>query len=160
MVNYYIAATVPQVSAVTPSVPNVLQEGDIAILQINSATPDRLAFITFVELNPGTVINFTDNGFISATTVRTGEGFLTYTAPATIPAGTVISWVNGMTIAGTGWNSNNPSNFALAGGDQLFVYQGAWGTNQTLVYGVSLSPWITSGSGSSTTSRSEERRVG
>lgn len=152
MVNYYIAATVPQVSAVTPSGPNVLQAGDIAILQINSATLDRLAFITFVELNPGTVINFTDNGFTSATAVRTGEGFLTYTAPATIPAGTVISWNNGMAIAGTGWNSNNPSNFALAGGDQLFVYQGTWGTNQTLVYGVSLSPWITSGSGSSTTS--------
>lgn len=152
MVNYYLEPTVPQASVATPSGPTVLQAGDIAILQVNTSTPDRLAFITYVELNPETVINFTDNGFTSATAVRTGEGFLTYTAPTTIPAGTVISWNNGMTIAGTGWNSNNPSNFALGGGDQIFAYQGTWGTDQTLICGTSLSQWITTGSGSSSTS--------
>ncbi len=144
----------PTANATTsaPLLPTVLQAGDIAILQINSTNPDRFAFITFVDLNPNTVINFTDNGFSSSSTVRTGEGFLTYTTPTIITAGTVITWNNGMTISGTGWSSNNPSNFALASPDQLFAYQGNWDNNQTLIYGVSTTPWITTGTATSNNS--------
>ena len=70
------------------------------------------------------VINFTDNGFASTTTGRTGEGFLTYTAPNAVNAGTVLTWTNGMTITGTGWSSNNPTSFAFNGsGDQLIIFQ-------------------------------------
>lgn len=151
-INYKIDGTVPQATATTAAPPTVLNPGDIAILQVNSSTTDRIAFVTFVDLNPATVINFTDNGFTSATTVRTGEGFLTYTAPAFVPAGTVVSWYNGMNITGTGWSSATPSNFALTDGDQLFAYQGTWTSSPTLIYGVNLNAWITTGGGSTTTS--------
>ncbi len=150
-INYRTAETVPQANATTTAGPTILQPGDIAILQLNSTNPDRIAFVTFVDLNPGTVINFTDNGFTSPTSVRTGEGFLTYTAPTTILAGSAISWFNGMTIAGTGWSSGSPSNFALANPDQLFAYQGEW-SSPSLIYGVSTSPWLTEGSATSNTS--------
>lgn len=150
-INYRTAETVPQATATTTAAPTILQSGDIAILQLNSTNPDRIAFVTFVDLNPGTVINFTDNGFTSPTSVRTGEGFLTYTAPTTILAGTVISWYNGMTVIGTGWSSGSPTNFALANPDQLFAYQGEW-SSPSLIYGVSTSPWLTEGSATSNTS--------
>lgn len=150
-INYRTAETVPQANATTTAAPSILQPGDIAILQLNSTNPDRIAFVTFADLTPGTVINFTDNGFTSATAVRTGEGFLTYTALTTISAGTVISWNNGMTVAGTGWSSGSPSNFALANPDQLFAYQGEW-SSPSLIYGVSTSPWLTEGIATSNTS--------
>ena len=134
--------------------PSVLEPGDIAIIEFNSTNPDKFSFLTFVDLSPNTVINFTDNGYNDNTTVRNGEGFLTFTAPTLISAGTVVSWYNGMTISGTGWGSNSPANFALALGDQLFAYQGTWGSGHTLIYGLNSgnSGWIISGTASSNTS--------
>jgi endonuclease I len=146
---------VPTASGTTTTGLSFLQPGDIAIVEFGSTDPDKVSFITFKQLNAGTVINFTDNGFTSSSAVRTGEGFLVYTAPTVIPAGTVVSWYSGMNIAGTGWNSATPSGFALAtAGDQLFAYQGTWGTNQTLICGLNAgnSGWITSGAASSNTS--------
>lgn len=150
-IDYKVDGTVPQATAATYKAPTVLQSGDIAILQVNTSTTDRFSFVTFVDLNPGTVINFTDNGFTSATTVRTGEGSLIYTAPAFVPAGTVVSWYDGMAITGTGWSAKI-LNFTLTDGDQLFAYQGTWDNSQTLIYGINLDAWITTGVGSTTTS--------
>jgi hypothetical protein len=39
-----------------------LQPGDIAIIGFNFKNPDEFSFITFVDLNPGTIIYFTDSG--------------------------------------------------------------------------------------------------
>jgi endonuclease I len=148
IIDYKTGEPVPTASDTTVA----LQPGDIAIIEANSSDPDRLSFITFKQLNSGTVITFTDNGFTDPTTVRTGEGFLIYTAPAVVPAGTVVSYYNGMTITGTGWNSANPSNFQLAtAGDQVFAYQGVWGAGQTLLFGVNFGNggWLISGAASS-----------
>ena len=60
-----------------------------------------------------------------------------------------------MPIAGTGWNSNNPGNFSFnESGDQLFAYQGTWGTNQSLLCGLNAGNggWINTGTALSTTS--------
>ncbi|MEI7527224.1 MAG: hypothetical protein WCJ95_22940, partial [Mariniphaga sp.] len=67
----------------------------------------------------------------------------------------VISWYHGMSVTASGWNSATPSGFQIAtSGDQVFAYQGTWGTNQTLLYGVQVgnSDWLTSGTASSNTS--------
>lgn len=149
-IDYKIGEPVPAAYDTTTNGVNILQAGDIAIVEYGSVNPDKLSFITFKQLSAGTVINFTDKGYASPTTVgTTSEGLLSYTAPTVIPPGTVISWQNGMDISGTGWDSNNPGNFAFnASGDQLFVYQGTWGTDQTLLCGLNAgnAGWITSGS--------------
>ena len=57
-------------------------QGDFAILGINSANPDSFRFTNLKAMDASDVINFTDNGFTAGATGRTGEGFLTFTAPA------------------------------------------------------------------------------
>ncbi len=154
-IDYLTSPTVPSASASTTSGVNQLQAGDIAIIEYGSVNPDKVSFVTFKQLTAGTVITFTDNGFTSPTTVRTGEGFLVYTAPGIIPAGTVVTWYNGMNVSGTGWNLASPSNFAFnETGDQLFAFQGTWGTGQVLLCGMNAgnSGWLTSGGALATTS--------
>jgi len=155
LIDYKTSEPIPAAYDTTAAGISVVQIGEIAIVEYGSVNPDKLSFITFKQLDAGTVINFTDNGFASPTTVRVNEGFLVYTAPTIIPAGTVVSWYNGMNITGTGWSSSTPTNFAFAEtGDQLFAYQGTWGTNQSLICGINAgnSGWITSGTASSNTS--------
>lgn len=155
LIDYKTDGAVPTTSISTTEGASVLQVGDIAIIQYQTTNPDGFNFINFTQLAAGTVISFTDNGFTSPTTTRSGEGFLTYTAPAVIPAGTVISWVNGMDINGTGFSSNSPSNFALAtNGDQLIAYQGNWNSNPSVVFGINFgnAGWLSSGEASANTS--------
>jgi hypothetical protein len=150
-IDYKTGEPVPSASLATAAGTSVLQAGDIAIIEFQSTDPDKFSFITFKQLNAGTQINFTDNGFLSPTAVRTGEGYLFYTAPAIIPAGTVVSWTG---TAGNGWGTAS-GNFDFAtGGDQLFAYQGTWGTNQSLICGLNAgnSGWINSGIASSNNS--------
>ena len=130
-----------------------LAQGDAAIVAINSANPDTFAFVFLKEVAAGTAVNFTDNGFTAGTTGRTGEGFLTYTVPAGgHTAGTVLTWTNGMTISGTGWSSNNPSNFAFNGsGDQLYIFQGTTG-NWASQSGITLIDGVNYGTALSATS--------
>jgi len=154
-IDYKVSEPVPTASDTTTSGISALQAGDIAIIEYGSVNPDKFSFITFRQLSAGTVINFTDNGFTSPTSVRTGEGFLTYTAPAVIPAGSVISWEYGMNIQGSGWDTGTPAGFAFnVTGDQLFAYQGTWGTDQALLCGVNAgnAGWITSGTPDATSS--------
>ncbi|MCX6269266.1 MAG: endonuclease [Bacteroidetes bacterium] len=147
-IDYKTSEPVPAANDTTTSGISVLQAGDIAIIEYASVNPDKLSFITFKQLNAGTVINFTDNSFISPTTVRTGEGVLTYIAQTVIPAGTVVSWYSGIVITGTEWSFSTSTTFSFAeSGDQLFAYQGTWGTNQSLICGLNAgnSGWITTG---------------
>ncbi len=57
--------------------PTTLAPGDIAPLGVNSATTDKFSLILLKPIGAGTVINFTDNGFATATSGGTTEGFLT-----------------------------------------------------------------------------------
>jgi len=106
-----------------------LAAGDVAVLAVNSANPDKFSFVFLKDVSANTVVNFTDNGFTAATTGRTGEGFLTYTVPeGGHLAGTVLTWSNGQVITGTGWSSAAPTNFSFNGsGDQLFCFSGTYG---------------------------------
>jgi len=82
--------------------------GDLAIVGYNSST-DSFSFVLFRDIDAGTVINFTDNGWETGVGLRSGEGTVTYTAPSAIPAGTVI------TLSGLDFDAT---------GDQIIAYQG------------------------------------
>jgi predicted extracellular nuclease len=117
--------------------PTTLAAGDVAFLSLIADNPDTFSFVLLKDIDAGTIVNVTDNGWQSSGSLRTGEGVLQYIAPTAQTVGTVITYVDGDT--NTGWtNISGGTNFALStSGDSLIAFQG------TL-----------SGSGSSTTSTS------
>ena len=100
----------------------VLTAGDIAIVQYNSGTTDSFSFVFARDVEAGTVVNFTDNGWLAAGGFRPGEGTVTYTAPTAITGGTVITL--------TGLNLDDA-------GDQIIAYQGTQ-ASPTILYLVDL----------------------
>jgi len=44
----------------------VLTAGDIAVVQYNSGTTDSFSFVFARDVEAGTVVNFTDNGWLAA----------------------------------------------------------------------------------------------
>lgn len=129
-----------------------LNPGDIAIVGFNTSNPDSIRFLVLADIDSGTTFNVTDNGWQSSGNFRTGEGILTYTAPTDITAGTVLTWVNGNNNNSSGFNSNNPSNFALnASGDSLTIYTGTL-ASPTLIYAISSGAWNSDSTSASTSS--------
>ena len=51
----------------------VLTPGDLAIVQYNSSTTDSFTFVFARDIEAGTVVNFTDNGWLAAGGFRPGE---------------------------------------------------------------------------------------
>lgn len=137
-----------------------LSQGDIAMIGINSSTTDAISFVAINTIPAGTIIKFTDNGYSDTATQMITEGIITYTAPSTINPGTVVNWTYGMSIAGTGWNISAPTGFSLTtSGDQLFAFQGSWGTTNTNTrllegYNFGNSGWTSSGTVSSVSANS------
>ncbi|MDZ8221411.1 MULTISPECIES: Ig-like domain-containing protein [unclassified Nostoc] len=117
--------------------PTNLTAGDVAFLSLIADNPDTFSFVLLKDIDAGTIINVTDNGWQSSGSFRTGEGVLQYVAPTAQTVGTVVTYVDGGT--NTGWtNVSGGTSFALStSGDSLIAFQGAL-----------------SGSGSSTTSTS------
>ena len=89
-----------------------LSAGDIAILQYNAdGSPEIIKFLALRSMESGTTINFTDNGWRSDNTFRTGEGTDTWTASSNISCGDIITFTL--------------TNISLAtNGDQILAYQG------------------------------------
>jgi hypothetical protein len=100
----------------------VLSPGDLAIVQYNSSTTDSFSFIFARDIEAGTVVNFTDNGWLAAGGFRPGEGTVTYTALTAITAGTVVT-LTGLNLDDTG--------------DQIIAYQGTE-ASPTILYLVDL----------------------
>ncbi len=131
-----------------------LTQGDIAIAGYNTTNPDSIRLVVLVDIAAGTTFNITDNGWQSSGSgsFRTGEGILTYTAPTDISAGTVLTWTNGNVNNNNspGFNSNNPSNFALnASGDSLIIYTGTL-ASPTLIYALNSGNWSLNATSAST----------
>ena len=154
LIDYKTDGTIPSASLTTTNGISVLQPGDIAIIEVSTTDPDKVAFVTLKQLNQGTIINFTDNGFNDSITPRTTEGYLPFTALSVIPVGTVLKWYRGMTTTGTGWGTPTGSFSLSTSGDQVFAFQGSWGNGQTLIYGVQTgnAAWLITGSATSNTS--------
>ena len=120
-----------------------LAAGDLVIVTVNTDTnltmQEGFDAVPLVDLDVGTVISFTDNGWSNGVW-RTTEGTITYTAPGAITAGTVLSY-----------RSANENGFVKSGsfdlsaaGDTILAYQGP--TNSpTFLYGAGwamATPWI------------------
>ena len=111
----------------------VLAPGDIVVFWNQTDTPDGFAFVTFVDLDPGTVIYFTDCGVVASGTfdpAGCGEGAVSYTVPVGGKAiGDVVQWADGVTdFADYPGDSTilGSSGLALStGGDQVTVFQAA-----------------------------------
>jgi predicted extracellular nuclease/2',3'-cyclic-nucleotide 2'-phosphodiesterase (5'-nucleotidase family)/Ca2+-binding RTX toxin-like protein len=104
--------------------PTTLTSGDVAFLSLIADNPDTFSFVLLANIDAGTVINVTDNGWLSSGGFRTGEGVLQYVAPTAQPIGTVITYVDGS--PNPGWtNISGGTNFALStSGDSLIAFQG------------------------------------
>jgi hypothetical protein len=133
-----LGATVPGMAQTT------LSAGDVVIVSINgdadTDAPNNygrgFSFMPLVDLEAGTVINFTDYGWSDVTgafITNTGiaDAFVHYTAPSSIAAGTIIrcdlynndNFTFDYTYAGTGTNPYL-NTAGLSSSDELLVFQG------------------------------------
>ena len=75
--------------------PTTLTQGDIAIVQFASISSgntvgDGFSFVLLTDVDPGTVINFTDSGFNTAGEVTRVENNFEWTATSALTSGTVV----------------------------------------------------------------------
>ncbi|MEZ0130268.1 SprB repeat-containing protein, partial [Flavobacterium sp. LBUM151] len=112
----------------------VLAPGDIAFIGYQTGTStDGFAFITLKNINAGTLVYFTENGWGDDAWVSPNvETHLLWNVPAFTPAGTIISVIetsaDSFTVTGTTGGSITIASgaaFNLLGGDQILAYQGA-----------------------------------
>lgn len=99
----------------------ILAEGDISIIGLDTPSEDFL-FVTFVALEAGTQIYFTDEEPDGDYSIGAGEGTILYTASlGGVAAGEVISYVTNA----SDFSSTADGNIQLAdAGDGLLAYQG------------------------------------
>ena len=113
-----------------------LRPGDVAVVGYNADNPDQFAFVALVDLEAGTAITFTDNGWQSSDeTLRGNEGTVTWTADADVARGTVVAIESGepdFTASVGSVSAGGGPQFATEG-DQLLVYQGE-ATQPTFLY--------------------------
>lgn len=132
-----------------------LVAGDIAILGLNADDTypnQRWAFIARRSIDANTIIHFTDKGYDATTgnfrvpnvdPANENDGYMTWTVPALIQAGTVIyatnDMINGSTagVSGQLGSSTGGMGFTFQG-DQIIVYQGTAGTavGATFIYAI------------------------
>lgn len=131
------------ISFKTQPVQTQFKAGDLAFVayRMNAlTTDDEFAFVTFVDILPGTQIRFTDAKFTTNSPSQCVGG-LVWTAPASgIASGTVISIKND--IPSTSIGNISGSKFGLSsGGDQIIVYTGT-NTNPTHITALSSNAWL------------------
>jgi hypothetical protein len=119
-----------------------LSAGDLVIATVNSDTNGAgkgFDAVPLVDLDAGTVIYFTDNGWSNGAW-RASEGTVTYTAPGAITAGTVLSY---RSTTANGFVSN--ASFSLSSsGDTILAYQGS-SNSPSFLYGIGwamATPWV------------------
>ncbi len=115
-----------------PASATTLNAGDIAFSGYHgfgaSASTDEFSFVLLKNIGPNTVINFTNNGWLSTNTFRTGEETVTWTSPAAaLPAGTEIKIAGTTATRSGGGDAGTVTGTALslsANGDQILAYRG------------------------------------
>ncbi len=110
-----------------------LQAGDVVFTAISTAPVDVFAFVPLVDLLPGTVLYFTDNGWTAAGAagaLGTAEGIITYTVGASgLAKGTKVEvnlsadQLSATLLPASAGTATVSGSFALnASGDNLFAY--------------------------------------
>ena len=102
----------------------ILNPGDLAVIAYQSDATKRLFIVNLVDVAAGTVINYTDNGWLKSAEFRSGEGIDTYTFNDATSAGTITE------LPMTNINLST-------GGDQIFLYQNDIST-PSLVFGLQM----------------------
>jgi Ca2+-binding RTX toxin-like protein len=127
--------------------------GDIAIIGYSAdsaGSPAKsLSFVVLADGLGGTVINYTDNGWLAAGGFRTGEGFGSVTLAAGITAGTVVT-ISGLDGSGSPAKPN-PS----TSGDQFLLFTGTTGAPSFLFavdFADNNATWAADASSSNTSS--------
>lgn len=101
-----------------------LAAGDIAIVCYNADNTDAFGFVALVDIPGMEEIKFTDNGWQAGNTFRTGEGIITWTAPAGGVAKSTVVIIDTTPSATVGTVGEvNDLNFS-GSGDQILAYQG------------------------------------
>ncbi len=117
--------------AITPELQAIYQGafpldvGDLAVVTYgadNDAGDDRFSLVALAEIDAGSTIFITDQGFdVSTGQTSTGETIITWVVGSqAIPAGTVITESN---IGSFGFATGGTINFDADAGDQLLVFQ-------------------------------------
>lgn len=126
----------------TISVQTIFTAGDlvpVAYRMNATSTEDEIAFLTLVNILPGTKINLTDAKYTNSSPAQCAGG-ITWTAPSNgVAQGSVISIQTSAGIANIGTVSGGT--FGLSsGGDQVIVYTGT-NTNPNFITALSSNPW-------------------
>jgi hypothetical protein len=124
--NYVVLAS--WVVTPLPAGATTLNAGDIGFTGYTStSTPDEFSFVLLRNIGPGTVINFTDNGWLSTNVFGVGESTVTWTSNASYPAGTEIK-ISGLTATlaagGSAGTVTGAALSLLSTGDQVLAYRG------------------------------------
>jgi hypothetical protein len=138
-------ATVQSASFTTIAPQTQFQPGDlvpVAYRMNASGGEDEVAFLTFVNILPGTKINLTDAKYTDNAQPQCPGG-ITWTSPnSLIPAGSVFVIQNDAGTASTGTVTG--STFGLSsGGDQIIVYTGT-PADPSYITALSSNAWVSS----------------
>uniref|UniRef100_A0A7S4MX42 Peptidase M14 carboxypeptidase A domain-containing protein n=1 Tax=Odontella aurita TaxID=265563 RepID=A0A7S4MX42_9STRA len=119
-----LAAALALAGSSSADAATVLHPNDVQIVAFASDAPDAIAFVTWVELEAGTEVRFTDRGWACGGFQPSGETELRFTAQSTVPAGSVFEYEDNASN-GPEWDLLSGT-FSLTGdpGDQIIVYQG------------------------------------
>ncbi len=119
----------PSVIAITIAAPGPapFAPGDIAFVGFNADGNDDLAFVTLREIPAGTVIFFNDREWTGAG-FNTGEGEVTWTASATIAAGTVVTINNFGSTPVSNLGTTSGSSGLSTTSEIVYAYVGVAGT--------------------------------
>lgn len=134
---------VQSASFTTIATQTTFNPGDLLFVgyQMNSVpNDDRIAFVTFVDILPGTKINFTDAKYTTNVPAQCAGGIV-WTAPAGgVAARTVVTINNDAGTANIGTITG--STFGLsANGDQIIVYTGTPAAPQ-FITALSSNAWL------------------
>ena len=132
------------VTVTTACASTFLESGDLAILAFNTNVDgsfgyDEISFVSFIDIEPGTVIDFTDNAYEKCGTTNgwgVSEGWFRMSrTTSTLPAGEVVTvrveYGDAIAVApDANWTLSKPQpsgqgNFDLnADGEQVFIMSG------------------------------------
>jgi hypothetical protein len=126
-----------------------LVAGDIAftgyVASYNAPTPDEFSFVLLKNITAGTVINFTDNGWLSTNAFRSGEQTITWTSNAALLAGREIRIAGTTATLAGGGSAGTVTGTALSlsvNGDQVLAYQGTV-ASPTFISGIHMNVYST-----------------
>ncbi|MBC6993659.1 hypothetical protein H9S92_05780, partial [Lewinella lacunae] len=126
-------ATTSDEVMVSFSAASTLAIGDLAFTGYNSDNPDTFSFVIFTDIGTGTVINFTDNGWLASGAFRTGEGLIALTFGGMATCGDQFFVTGGNFLnydgspAGTVTSISGSVDLSI-NGDQIFAFQGTLGS--------------------------------